>query len=52
MFTLPNVIIFLLFMNKKFGGIKLAKDAKPDKYVYSGYGVGFNLRSEFFITLR
>ena len=29
------------------GGIKLAKNADPDKYVYSGYGIGFDLRSEF-----
>ena len=27
--------------------VKLAKNADPDKYVYSGYGIGFNLRSEF-----
>ena len=26
---------------------KLAKNADPDKYVYSGYGIRFDLRSEF-----
>ena len=25
-----------------FGGVKLAKNADPDKYVYSGNGIGFN----------
>ena len=30
-----------------FGGVKLAKNADPDKYVYSGYGTGFDSRSEF-----
>ena len=29
------------------GGAKLAKNADPDKYVYTGYGIGFDLRSEF-----
>ena len=27
--------------------VKLAKNPDPDKYVYNGYGVGFNSRSEF-----
>ena len=30
-----------------FGGVKLAKNADPDKYIYSGYGIGFDFRSEF-----
>ena len=25
-----------------FGGVKLAKNADPDKYVYSGYGIVFD----------
>ena len=24
-----------------FGGVKLTKIADPDKYLYSGYGIGF-----------
>ena len=28
-----------------FGGVKVTKNADPDKYVYTGYGSGFNLRS-------
>ena len=28
-------------------GVKLAKNADPDKYVYIGYGIGFDSRSEF-----
>ena len=30
-----------------FGGVKLDKNADPDKYLYTGYGIGFDLRSEF-----
>ena len=30
-----------------FGGVKLSKNADPDKYLYSGYGIGFNSCSEF-----
>ena len=29
-----------------FGGVKLAKNANPDKYIYSGYGIGFDSCSE------
>ena len=28
-----------------FGGVKLAKNTDPDKYVYTGYGGTFDLRS-------
>ena len=30
-----------------FGAAKLTKNADPGKYRYSGYGIGFDLRSEF-----
>ena len=30
-----------------FGAVKLAINPDPDKYKYSGYGIGFDLRSEF-----
>ena len=30
-----------------FGGVKLAKNADMDQYVYSGYGMEFDSRSEF-----
>ena len=33
-----------------FGAVKLTKDADPDKYKNSGYGIGFDLRSEFSFT--
>ena len=33
-----------------FGAVKLAKNANSDKYVYSGYGIGFGSRSEFSLT--
>ena len=28
-------------------GVEVAKNADPGKYVYSGYGTGFDSRSEF-----
>ena len=37
-FTLKNCL---------FGGVKLAKNVDPDKYVYNGCGIGFDSRSEF-----
>ena len=30
-----------------FGGVKLAKNAELNKFVYSGYGIEFGSRSEF-----
>ena len=30
-----------------FRGVKLTKNVYPDKYVYIGYGIGFNFGSEF-----
>ena len=29
------------------GDVKLAKNADLDKYIYNGYGIGFDSRSEF-----
>ena len=37
-FTLDNCL---------FGSVKLIKNSDPDKYEYSGYGIGFDSRSEF-----
>ena len=33
-----------------FGAVKLTKNADPDKYNYSGYGIGFDLRLEFSLS--
>ena len=33
--------------DRLFGAIKLTKNADLDKYKYSGYGIGFDSRSEF-----
>ena len=33
--------------NWSFGGAKLTKNANPDKYSHSGYGIGFDTRIEF-----
>ena len=30
-----------------FGAVKLTKNADPDKYSYSGYGIGLDFRSRF-----
>ena len=30
-----------------FGAVKLTKNPDPDKYSYSGYGIGFDSRSLF-----
>ena len=32
-----------------FGGIKLAKNAEPYRYVHRGYDIGFDLRSKFLL---
>ena len=41
-----------ILQNCLVGGFKLAKHADPDKYVYTGYGIEFDLCSEFFNTRR
>ena len=33
--------------NCLFGAVKLTKNADPDKYKYTGYGIGFHSRSRF-----
>ena len=40
-------MLIWIWKNCLFGFVKLAKDADPDKYVYSGHGAGFDLHSEF-----
>ena len=40
-FTLDNCL---------FGSVKLTMNADPDKYKYSGYGIGFESHSEFSFT--
>ena len=36
--------------NFLFGFVKLTKNADPEKYKYSDYGIGFDSRSEFLFT--
>ena len=36
--------------NCLFGSVKLTKNADLDKYKYTGYGIGFDPRSEFLFT--
>ena len=33
-----------------FGSVKLTKNADPNKYQYSGYGIGFDSRSIFSVS--
>ena len=33
-----------------FGGVKWTKNADPEKYSYSGFGIGFDTRGEFSLT--
>ena len=33
-----------------FGAVKLTKNADPDKYRYSGYGIGFDSCSNFSVN--
>ena len=33
-------------MTAYLGAVKLAKNADSDKYIYTGYGIGFNLHSD------
>ena len=40
------------FKNYLFAGVKLVKNAEPDKYSYSGYGIGFNTCIEFSLPDR
>ena len=42
-------IQILILKDCLFGGVKLAKNADPDKYVYTGYGTGFDSRSVFLL---
>ena len=36
--------------NCLFGAVNLTKNADPNKYEYSGYGIGFNARSKFSLS--
>ena len=37
---------YLTLKDYLFKGVKLAKNVDPYKFVYTGYGIGFNLRLE------
>ena len=36
--------------NYLFRSVRLTKNADPDKYKYSSYGIGFDFRSEFSLS--
>ena len=44
---LGNLNTYFTLNNCLFGSVKLTKNADLDKYKYSGYGIGFDSRSEF-----
>ena len=66
-FTLKNVVIlftvyeldgwsqdlntFFILKDCLFRGVKLTENTDPDKYFYSGYGIGFDSRSVFSILI-
>ena len=35
-----------------FGSLNLTKNADPDKYKYSGYGISFDSRSDFYLQVQ
>ena len=47
---LKNLSTDFTLTNCLFGSVRLNKNADPGKYKYSGYGIGFNSRSEFLFT--
>ena len=47
---LRNLNTDFTLRNCLFGPVKLTKNADPDNYKYSGYGIGFNSLSEFLFT--
>ena len=49
---LRNLNTYFTLRNCLFSSVKLTKNADPDKYKYSGYGIGFDSRSEFVFTDR
>ena len=48
--SLRNLNTDFKLNNCLFGSVELTKDADSDKYKYSGYGIGFDSRSEFSFT--
>ena len=47
---LRNLNTYFTLKNYLFGSLKLTKNADPNKYKYSIYGMGFDSRSEFLFT--
>ena len=47
-----NLNIDLTLVNCLFGVVKLTRNADPDKYEYSGYGIGFDVRLQFSLRDR
>ena len=46
-------LIYTLILKLKdclFGAVNLTKNADPDRYSYSGYGIGFNSPSHFLFS--
>ena len=44
---LRNLNTCFALNNCLFGSVELIKNVDPDKYKCSGYGIGFDFRSEF-----
>ena len=41
----------MILGNSLFGAVRENKNANPDKYVYSGYGTGFDAHSAFSFSI-
>ena len=49
---LRNLRVDFTLKNCLFGFVKLNKNGDPNKYKYSGYGIGFDSRLEFSLANR
>ena len=51
MFVAPEINVWSFNVGKDFElGISLFKNADPDKYKYSGYGIGFDAWVKFLLS--
>ena len=48
---LRHLIKYKVYTRWLFGTINLMKNANPDKYEYSGYGIGFDACSQFLLPM-
>ena len=49
---LRNLKTYFTLKNYSFASVKLVKNADPDKYSFSSYGIGFDSHSEFHLQMK